>query len=245
VTRWWNVLEKRAMNDASPVNPQRVFWELNKWLPENCIISADSGSSAIWYARDLKFRKGMQGSLSGNLATMCPGIPYAIAAKFAYPDRTAIACVGDGAMQMLGINGLITIAKYWRRWNNPSLVIVVLNNGDLNMVTWEQRLMGELKYKPSQDVPQFKYAEYARMLGLEGVEVNHPDEFEAAMQKIFSADRPVLLEVHTDPDVPPLPPHVSLSQAKDYVKAMFRGDPKSLHIIKQTFKELVDTYFSA
>jgi pyruvate dehydrogenase (quinone) len=215
VQRWWNVLEKRAMNDANPVNPQRVYWELNKWLPENCIVSADSGSSAIWYARDLKFRKGMRGSLSGNLATMCPGVPYAIAAKFAYPERTAIACVGDGAMQMLGINGLITIAKYWQRWSNPQLVVVVLNNGDLNMVTWEQRLMGDLKYEPSQRVPDFPYAEYARLLGLESVEVNHPDQLDGAMQKVFSCNKPVLLEVHTDPDVPPLPPHVSLSQAKE------------------------------
>jgi len=245
VKRWWNVLEKRAMNDARPVNPQRVYWELNKWLPENCIVTADSGSSAIWYARDLVFRKGMMGSLSGNLATMCPGIPYAIAAKFAYPERTAVACVGDGAMQMLGINGLITISKYYKRWKNPQLVIVVLNNGDLNMVTWEQRLMGDRKYEPSQNVPDFQYATYAKMVGLEGVEVNHPDQLPAAMEKIFSAEKPALLEVHSDPSVPPLPPHVSFEQAKDYVKAMFRGDPDSIHIIKQTFKELVDTYFSS
>jgi pyruvate dehydrogenase (quinone) len=245
VERWWSVLEKRAMNTADPVNPQRVYWELNKFLPENCIITADSGSSAIWYARDLKFRKGMKGSLSGNLATMCPGIPYAIAAKFAFPDRVAIACVGDGAMQMLGINGLITISKYWQRWSNPLLVIVVLNNGDLNMVTWEQRLMGDLKYEPSQNVPDFPYAEYARMIGLEGIEIKNPEELSNSMEKVFASNKPVLLEVHTDPDVPPLPPHVSFEQAKDYAKAMFKGDPKSIHIIKQTFKELAETYFSS
>ncbi len=242
--KWWKVMEARAMNDADPINPQRVFWELNKKLPENCILSADSGSSAIWYARDIKIRKGMLGSLSGNLATMCPGVPYAIAAKFAHPDKSAIAFVGDGAMQMAGINELITISKYWKRWSNPQLIILVLNNQDLNMVTWEQRLMGDLKYEPSQDVPDFPYANYARIIGLEGFTASIPEEIAPALEKVFAAKKPVVFEVHTDPNVPPLPPHISFEQAKDYAKAMFRGDPDSLHIIKETFKEMADAYFT-
>jgi pyruvate dehydrogenase (quinone) len=238
IDEWRDVLHDRAMNSADPVNPQRVYYELNKKLPDNCILSADSGSSAIWYARNLDIRKGMRSSLSGNLATMCPGVPYSIAAKFAYPDKVPVALVGDGAMQMLGINEMITIAKYWKTWSDPRLVIVVLNNRDLNMVTWEQRLMGDLKYTPSQDLPDFSYALYARMLGLEGFTTNNPDDIESLLDKAFAARKPVVLEVHTDPNVPPLPPHISLEQAKDYVKAMLRGDPDSLHIIKQTFKEM-------
>ena len=244
-SKWWNVMKARAMNDASPINPQRVFWEINKLLPNDAILSADSGSSAIWYARDIQIRNGMMGSLSGNLATMCPGVPYAIAAKFAYPDRTAVAFVGDGAMQMAGINELITISKYWKLWRNPQLIILVLNNGDLNMVTWEQRLLGDLKYEPSQNVPDFPYANYARIIGLEGVTAATVEEIGPALEKVFAATKPVVFEVLTDPNVPPLPPHISLEQAKDYVKAMFRGDPDSLHIIKQTFKEMADTYFTS
>ncbi|MDQ6608193.1 MAG: thiamine pyrophosphate-requiring protein, partial [Bacteroidota bacterium] len=167
ITEWWKVIEARAMNSADPINPQRIFWELSSRLPDNCILSSDSGTSADWFARDIKIRKGMKASLSGNLATMCPGVPYAIAAKFAYPDRVSIALVGDGAMQMLGINGLITISKYWKRWSNPRLIIVVLNNRDLNQVTWEQRIMeGDPKFEGSQNIPDFPFAEYAKILGL-------------------------------------------------------------------------------
>lgn len=243
IKNWWEILEERAMKDANPINPQRVFWELNKQLPDNCIMASDSGSSANWYARDLKFRKGMRGSLSGKLATMCPGVPYAIAAKFAYPERPAIAMVGDGAMQMLGNNGLITIAKYWKRWKNPSLVIVVLNNRDLNQVTWEQRVMtGNPKYEGSQNVPDFPYAEYAEMLGLKGIKVDNPDDIEHTLEAAFSADRPVVYEAYTDPEVPPMPPHVKPGQAKAFVSALLKGDPESIDMIKQSWKDMIAEY---
>jgi pyruvate dehydrogenase (quinone) len=154
VQEWWHLMAERAQEPADPINPQLVFWELSPRLPENCIISSDSGSAADWFARDLKLRRGMKASLSGTLATMGPGVPYAIAAKFAYPERAAIALVGDGAMQMNGLNELITIAKYWRRWSNPTLVVLVLNNRDLNQVTWEQRAMqGDRKYPGTQTIP--------------------------------------------------------------------------------------------
>ncbi|MFZ1800107.1 MAG: thiamine pyrophosphate-requiring protein, partial [Chitinophagaceae bacterium] len=173
VDDWWKLMEARAMNSADPINPQYVFWEMSKRLPDNCIISADSGSTASWFAKDLKIRKGMKASLSGNLATMCPGMPYTIAAKFAFPERVAIGLIGDGAMQMLGINGLITVSKYWKTWSDPRFIILVLNNRDLNQVTWEQRVMaGDPKFEASQDVPDFAYDEYARMLGLEGIRID-------------------------------------------------------------------------
>ncbi|HSN19415.1 MAG TPA: thiamine pyrophosphate-dependent enzyme, partial [Usitatibacter sp.] len=239
VKRWWEVLEKRAMNEASPVNPQRVFWELSPRLPDGAILSADSGSTANWYARDIRIRRGMKASLSGGLATMGPGVPYAIAAKFTNPDKVAIALVGDGAMQMNGINGLITISKYWKRWADPRLVVMVLNNRDLNQVTWEQRVMeGDPKYAPSQDVPDFPYARYAELLGLVGVRVDRPEQLGPAWERAFDADRPALVEVIADPNVPPIPPHISSKQAKAYVEALLKGDVNALGIVKASAKEV-------
>jgi len=238
VERWWRVLEARAMNTANPINPQRVFWELSAQLPNDAILAADSGSAADWYARDVKLRRGMMASLSGGLATMGPGVPYAIAAKLAHPDRTVIATVGDGAMQMNGINGLITISRLWRDWPNPHLIVMVLNNGDLNQVTWEQRVMeGDPKYVESQDVPRFEYAEYAALLGLIGIRVDRADAVAGAWAEAFSADRPVVLEMITDPNVPPLPPHVSLKNMRNYLKALLHRDPDALAIVKATMKE--------
>jgi pyruvate dehydrogenase (quinone) len=243
VADWWGVLERRAMQDAHPINPQRVFWELSSRLPDRAILSSDSGSAANWYARDLKLREGMLASLSGNLATMGPGVPYAIAAKFAHPDRPVIALVGDGAMQMNGINELITIAKYWKEWSDPRLVVLVLNNRDLNQVTWEQRAMeGDPKFEASQDLPDFPYAEYARMVGLAGVRVDDPDALGAAWDDALTADRPFVLEAVTDPDVPPLPPHITLKQAKAMTFALAKGDPDFGDIVRQTLKDKVSEY---
>lgn len=243
IERWWKIVEARAMNDANPINPQRVFWELSSRLPDNCIITSDSGSSASWFARDLKIRDGMMASLSGNLATMCPGVPYAIAAKFAYPERMPIALVGDGAMQMMGINEMITISKYWRRWSDPRLLILVLNNRDLNMVSWEQRIMeGDPKFEASQDLPEFNFAQYAQMLGLEGIRVETQDQIVPAIEQAMTAQRPVVLDVLTDPSVPPLPPHISFKQAKSFTSAILKGDDNAWDMIKQTYKDVVENY---
>jgi pyruvate dehydrogenase (quinone) len=246
VERWWRVLEARSQDSADPINPQQVFWELSKRLPDNCILSADSGSTAAWFARDLKIRKGMKASLSGNLATMCPGMPYTIAAKFAYPDRMPICLIGDGAFQMLGMNGMITIAKYWKEWSDPRLMILVLNNRDLNMVTWEQRAMvGDPRYDASQSVPDFPYAEYSRMLGLEGIKVSDPKEVGNAFDFAFNAQRPVLVEAYTDPSVPMTPPHINFKQMKAYTSAIIKGDSKAWDMVKQTYKDVLDEYFPA
>jgi len=243
VAQWWKIMEARAMSDANPINPQRIFWEMSPRLPDRCILTADSGSTANWFARDLKIRKGMKASLSGNLATMCPGIPYAIAAKFAFPERTAIALVGDGAMQMLGINGLITISKYWKTWSSPRLIILVLNNQDLNMVSWEQRvMMGDPKFEGSQDLPPFNYAAYARLLGLEGIRMEKPEDIVPGLEQAFRAEKPVVIDALTDPNVPPLPPHISLKQAKAFTSSILKGDVNAWEMIKQTYKEVVDNY---
>jgi pyruvate dehydrogenase (quinone) len=233
------VLEGRAMNAANPINPQRVFWELSPRLPDNCILTCDSGSAANWYARDLKIRRGMMGSLSGSLATMGPGVPYAIAAKYAHPRRHVIALVGDGAMQMNGINGLITISKVWRDWDHPGLTVMVLNNSDLNQVTWEQRVMeGDPKFLASQALPKFPYAAYARLLGLDGIRVDRPEDIGPAWDRALSASVPTVVEMVTDPDVPPLPPHISAKQARHYLRALWRRDPDALGIIKASAKEV-------
>jgi len=242
---WWKVMDARAKDSAKPINPQRVFQELSPKLPDNCILSSDSGTSADWFARHIKIRKGMKASLSGNLATMCPGVPYAIAAKFAYPDRVPIALVGDGAMQMLGNNGLITISKYWKKWKDPRLVILVLHNDDLAQVSWEQRVMsGDPKFIGTQRVPDFPYAEYAKLLGLKGVFVNDPEKIAEGWDDVLSADRPAVLEVITDPAVPPLPPHISFDQMVKYGSVLLKGDPDEVDIIKSTWKSEMSTLFS-
>jgi pyruvate dehydrogenase (quinone) len=243
VADWWRLMEERAMIEADPINPQRVFWELSPRLPDNCILTSDSGSAANWFARDLKLRRGMMASLSGTLATMGPGVPYAIAAKFAHPDRVAIALVGDGAMQMNGLNELITVAKYWRRWSDPRLIVLVLNNRDLNQVTWEQRaLEGDPKFEASQDIPDFPYARYAELVGLKGVRVESPEEIGPAWDEVLTADRPAVLEAVTDPEVPPLPPHISFEQARHFVLSVARGDSGRRAMIEQSLKAKLKEY---
>jgi pyruvate dehydrogenase (quinone) len=241
IADWWKVLEARAMNSADPINPERVFWELSPRLPESCILSSDSGSAANWFARDLKIRRGMMASLSGNLATMGPGVPYAIAAKFAWPDRVAIALVGDGAMLMNGINGLVTIANYWKEWSDPRLIILVLANHDLNQVTWEQRIMnGDPKFKPSQEVPDFHFARYAEMLGLTGIRVDQPEQIGAAWDEALAANRPVVIEAVTDPEVPPLPPHITFKEARNFSKSLLH-DAARKKMIRGAMKDLVES----
>lgn len=237
IERWWTIIGERAMDDADPINPQRVFHELSPRLPDNCILTADSGSATNWWARHLKLRKGMKAALSGTLATMCPGVPYALAAKFAYPDRPVIACLGDGAMQMLGNNALIDIAYYHHRWSNRQLIVVVLNNHDLNQVTWEQRVLaGDPKLESSQVLPDFPFARYADLIGLKGIRVDSPDRIGPALDEALAHDGPVLFEAVTDPEVPPLPPHIKMTQAKHMAEALIKGEPDAGHIVSQSAK---------
>ena len=243
VKRWWKVVEGRAMNPAHPLNPQKVFWELSSRLPDNAMISCDCGTATAWYARNVKMKPTMIGSLSGTLLSMGSGVPYAVAAKFCHPDRPAIALVGDGAMQMNGIAELITAAKYWRRWEDPRLIVVVLNNRDLNFVTWEQRATaGDPKFEASQDLPDVPYARWAETLGLEGIRVDDPDDVAEAWGEAFSADRPVVYEAIVDAEVPPIPPHISFDQAKSMTRALYRGDPATPEILRHSFAELVEEY---
>lgn len=238
VEDWWLDLEKKAMEKANPINPQRVFHELSPRLPRNTILCGDSGSHTNWYARNIKMQRGMMGSLSGKLASMGSGVPYAIAAKMAYPDRPVIAMVGDGAMQMNGNAELLTAMQYWRQWSNPTFIVLVLVNHDLNQVTWEQRVLaGDPKFSAAQDVIDFPYASYGKMLGFEGIRVDHPDAIAEGWELALSAERPVVIEFITDPDVPPLPPHITYEQAKSYLSALGHVDPDQWGIIKQSTKQ--------
>jgi pyruvate dehydrogenase (quinone) len=243
IVRWWEIMEDRAMQDAQPLNPQRLFWELNDFLPDRAIVTADSGSSTNWWASQLKLRKGMKAALSGTLATMTPAMPYAVAAKFAYPDRVVIACEGDGSMQMNGINSLIDAAHYYHRWSDPRLIVLVTHNNDLNQVTWEQRVMnGDPKMEASQILPDFPFADYAKLLGLDGVRVDSPDDVRGAWERAMNADRPFVLEAITDPEVPPLPPHIRFEQAKSMAMAMAKGEPDRGHIITESIKGKVTEF---
>src|SRR3954466_579627 len=234
---WWRLIEDRAMQDADPINPQRLFWQLNHHLPDDAVVTSDSGSAANWFARNLKLGPTHLASLSGNLATMGAGVPYAIAAKFTHPSRPAVALVGDGAMQMNGLAELITAAKYYETWADRRLVVLVLNNRDLNQVTWEQRaLEGDPKNVQTQEIPDVRYAEFAKMIGLGGVRVETPDRIEAAWDEAFQSDRPFVIDAVTDPEVPPLPPHITVEQAKHFLTAL-KGDPHSRRLVSESFKQ--------
>ena len=237
--KWWALMESRAKASAKPVNPQRVAWELSPRLPADVIVTSDSGSCANWYARDLKIRRGMMCSLSGGLASMGAAVPYAIGAKFAHPDRPVIALVGDGAMQMSNMAELITVSKYWKRWQNPKWICCVWNNEDLNQVTWEQRIMGGFpRFTETQSLPNVPYHRFAELIGLKGIYVDDPERMGAAWDEALASDVPVVLEVKTDPEVPPLPPHITLDQAKKFMNTLQQGDPDEVGMIKGALHQL-------
>lgn len=242
--KWEETERSRAKVHAHPVNPEMIFTELSPRLPDNCILSGDAGTATNWLARHLVMRRGMKFALSGSLATMGPAVPYAIAAKFAFPDRVAIAMTGDGAMQMNGLAELITVKKYWKRWSDPRIIFLVLNNRDLNQVSWEMRVeSGDPKFPASQDLPDFPYARYAEMLGFTGIHVDDPKEIGPAWDKAFASDRPVVYEACTDPDVSILPPYISFEQAKNFMSALVKGDPDEHGIIVESAKSLLAGIF--
>jgi pyruvate dehydrogenase (quinone) len=240
LTAWWETLEARAMTKAHPVNPQRVVWEMSPRLPDNAIVTSDSGSCANWYARDYRVKRGQMASLSGGLASMGAAVPYAIGAKFAHPDRPVIALVGDGAMQMNNMAELITAAKYMDRWADKRLITCVFNNEDLNEVTWEQRVMnGNPRFEASQDIPDVRYSKFAELIGLKGIYVDDPKDLASAWDEALSADLPVVLEVKTDPEIAPLPPHISFKEAKQFMFSMTK-DEDAAHVLADTARQVIN-----
>jgi pyruvate dehydrogenase (quinone) len=240
IKKWWQVVEARALTAADPVNPQRVAWEMSAALPADAIVTCDSGTSAPCYAVYFRLKEGQRGTVSGGLASMGAAVPYAIAAKFAHPSRPVVALVGDGAMQMNNMAELITVQKYWRGWSDPRFIVCVLNNEDLNEVTWEQRIMeGNPRYASSQSLPNVPYARFAEMLGLKGIYVDRPEGLAKAWAAALAADRPTLIEVKTDPNVPPLPPHITLEEAKGFLSAIAKGDSGLLSTLGHAAQQLV------
>ncbi|GGB35201.1 thiamine pyrophosphate-requiring protein [Flexivirga endophytica] len=235
---WEQVLTEEAGTEADPINPRSVYHELNKRLPSDVIVTADAGSTADWYGHHIKLGRKASGNLSGMLASMLAAMPYAVSAKFAHPDRPVVCTIGDGAFQMLGMNELITVKRHWKSWENPQFIVLVSNNGDLNQVSWEMREAGDPRYDTSQLVERIDYAGYAKLLGLEGITVERPEDVAGAWDAAFAADRPVVLDVHTDPNVPPLPAHISLQEAKGFLAAMRKGDPAEASVIRDSMKAM-------
>ncbi len=239
VSEWWDTLKARAMEPADPVNPQRIFHELSPRLPDDVIMTGDSGSVANWYARDIRIRRGMMGSLSGGLASLGAATPYALAAKMAHPHRPVIGFIGDGAMQMNGLNVMITASKYWRRWSDPRFILMVLNNEDLNQVTWEERVqLGDGKTPLTQTIPDFPYHKYAELLGLKGIFCEDPEKIGAAWDEALASDRPVIMNMKADPNVPPLPPHITLKDARHFA-TMMADEPELASVIKNSAKQML------
>jgi pyruvate dehydrogenase (quinone) len=237
VARWWETMAMEAGVKAEPINPMLLFSELSTRLPSNAIVTADSGSSANWYARQLRFRDDVRGSLSGGLATMGPAVPYAIGAKFGFPDRPVVAFAGDGAMQMNGMSELATIKHYWQEWADPRLIVAVLHNNDLNQVTWEMRAMeGAPAFEVSQTLPEVPYGEFANLLGLQGITVESPEDVGPAWERALAAGKPTVLDFRVDPNVPPIPPHATLQQALDSAKSVLKGDTNAWGFIKEGVK---------
>jgi pyruvate dehydrogenase (quinone) len=241
---WNDVTEREAAVEADPINPRRVYHALNERLPANAIVTADAGSTADWYGHHIKLGRNMSGNLSGMLATMLAAMPYALAAKFAHPDRPVVCTIGDGAFQMLGMNELITVKRHWREWKDPRFIVLVLHNGDLNQVSWEMREVGDPRYDTSQLVEDMDYAAYGELLGLRGIKVEKPDDVESAWDQAFAADRPVVLDVHTDPNVPPLPAHISFAEAKGFVTTLLKGDPDESAVVRNSARAMAAQLFA-
>ena len=225
VVRWRALAEERAAVPASPVNPERVVRELNGRLPANAQLSIDVGSCVYWYARQLVLPPGVPAHLSGTLASMVCSIPYGVAAKLAHPDRPLVALAGDGAMQMAGIAELVTVAHRWRQWQDPRFIVCVFNNRELTEVTWEQRESeGEPRFKDSQELPDFPFAGYAELLGFTGIRVEDPELLADAWERAFAADRPVVIDVLTDPEVPLLPPFPGGKEKAESMRKALAGE---------------------
>ncbi len=242
--QWDHVLEREAMVEADPINPRLVFHRLNQRLPSNAIITADAGSTADWYGHHIRLGRGNMGNLSGSLATMIGAMPYAVAAKFAHPDRPVVCTIGDGAFQMLGMNELLTVKRHYHEWPDRTFVVIVLHNNDLNQVSWEMREAGDPRWDTAQLVEDMSYARYADGLGLIGIRVEDPDQVDAALEEAFASPRPVVIDVLTDKNVPPLPAHVTFEQAKGVAQSILHGDPDLREVIGNSARAVASQLFA-
>ncbi len=241
---WDEETTRVAMAEADPVNPRRLFHSLNERLPERAIVTADAGTTADWFGHHIRLGGEQMGNLSGRLATMLAAMPYAMAGKFAHPDRPVVCTIGDGAFQMLGMNGLITVKRHWQEWENPTFIVLVMHNDDLNQVSWEMREVGDPRWDTAQLVESMDYAGYARSLGFEGIRVDRPEDVDAAWDRAFAADRPVLIDAVVDRNVPPLPAHITLEQATGVARALVTGDPEARRVAVEGSRAMAAELFA-
>jgi pyruvate dehydrogenase (quinone) len=238
--RWEDYSVQRAAAKAHPVNPEAVVRGISDRLADDVMIAVDCGTATSWYARDIAMRPTQMGSLAGLLLSMGGGMPYAIAAKTAHPDRPVLAMIGDGAMQMNGVNELITVRRYWERWPNRQFVVLVLNNRDLAYVSWETRgTLGEKPDPESASLPDVPYAEWAKLLGLDGARLDDPARIDEVLDRAFAADRPFVIDAVVDAAVPLIPPHLVGEQVLKTAKAEFSGDPAFFAILEEGIRETI------
>lgn len=241
---WDEMTAREAKVEADPINPRLVFHALNERLPGDAIVTADAGTTSAWYGHHIKLGRDMMGSLSGRLASMLAAMPYAVSAKFAFPGRPVVCTIGDGAFQMLGMNEMITVKRHWKEWEDPRFVVLVLHNDDLSQVSWEMREAGDPRYDSSQLIEDMDYAGYAELLGFTGIRVERPDDVAGAWDTAFAADRPVVLDVLTDPNVPPLPAHITVEQARGMMESLAKRDPAEWPVIDNSARALAAELFA-
>jgi len=230
---WWELMRERDTRDDMPIKPQRVAWELSQIAPDNAIISGDSGTNTSWIARHFMIRGEQKFSCSGTLATMAPGLPYAIAAQVAFPERKSIAFVGDGAFTML-MGEFATAVKY----NLPILVVIIKNN-TLGQIKWEQIVfLGNPEY--GCELQEIDFAKFAEACGGLGFSVERPDEIRPTLESAMASGRPCVVEVLVDPFEPPMPPKVTLKQAKNFAEALVEGQPHGGKIALTIFRDKIN-----
>jgi pyruvate dehydrogenase (quinone) len=237
---WEHYSTARAEATADPVNPEGVVRGISQRLSHDALVAVDCGTATSWYARDLSMRPSQMGSLAGLLLSMGAGMPYAIAAKNAHPDRPVLAMIGDGAMQMNGVNELITVKRYWQNWSDPRFVVLVLNNRDLSYVSWETRgTLGAVPDPASSSLPDVPYADWARLLGLDGARIDTPEQITEVLDRAFAAQRPFVIDALVDANIPLIPPHLIGDQLLKTAKAEFSGDPAFFAILTEGLRETV------
>jgi pyruvate dehydrogenase (quinone) len=227
---WWELMETQGAAEDTPIKPQRVAWELTDLADKDAIISGDSGTNTIWCARQFRMRGEQKFSCSGTMASMAGGMPYAIAAKLAFPERQSIAFVGDGGFSML-MSDFVTAVKY----NLPIKVIIIKNNV-LGQIKWEQIVfLGNPQYVV--ELEEIDFAKFAEACGGEGYTVREPENLTPTLRKALSSNKPCVVEVYTDPHEPPMPPKVELWQAKNFAEALARGQREGGEIALTLFKD--------
>ncbi|HEV7395295.1 MAG TPA: thiamine pyrophosphate-dependent enzyme [Pyrinomonadaceae bacterium] len=227
---WWELMRKQAERDDVPIKPQRVAWELSELAADDAIVSTDSGTITSWIARHFVIRGTQKFSCSGTLATMAPALPYAIAAKLAYPERQSIAFIGDGGFSML-MADFLTAVKY-----ELPIVVVIIKNNTLGQIKWEQIVfLGNPEYGVELTNPDF--AKYAEICGGVGFTVEKPEQIRPALQQAFAAGKPAIVEVVVDPFEPPMPPKVTLKQATKFAEALIKGEPNGHKIALTLFRD--------